>query len=155
MHLHSLAFPSGGPCYLSYAKPLGVTWVGYVGPAEAVHGGRGCLPQASPLHCCYLLNDNLVLSGPWFDSLEWLRSGWLPKAQRLGLRYVANVVQGGSRIDSLTQQASPFATGKVALPLLDAAPDAEAWLQSCQNPRLSCPSCLTSPAAEAIPTTQP
>jgi hypothetical protein len=40
-----------------------------------------------------LLNDNSQLTGPWFESTDWLAHVWLPQAEHLGLRYVAHVVQ--------------------------------------------------------------
>jgi len=137
MHLNSLVFQTGGQCHLFYEKAEGwlrATWAGHVGTEEALRGGHNYLQQVGPLHCLYLLNDNLALRGPWFDSLEWLRSVWLPQAQLLGLRYVAHVVQANTRSDILTLHSLPSQIGELELQLFDDVASAEDWLRRCQQP---------------------
>ncbi|RZJ95128.1 MAG: hypothetical protein EOO60_01340 [Hymenobacter sp.] len=139
MLLNSLNFQTGGRCELSFQKPQGwlrATWTGYVGTEEALQGGQNYLQQAGPLHCLYLLNDNAALHGPWFDSLEWLRSVWLPQAQRMGLRYVAHVVQADTHTDILARDGLPNLLNELELQLFDDVATAEDWLHSCQLPRL-------------------
>lgn len=138
MLLHSLDFQTGGRCELSFQKPQGwlrATWTGYVGTEEALRGGKNYLQQAGPLHCLYLLNDNAALYGPWFDSLEWLRSVWLPQAPRMGLRYVAHVVQADTHTDILSREGLPDRLDDLELQLFDDVSAAEDWLHSCQLPR--------------------
>jgi hypothetical protein len=47
----------------------------------------------------YLLNDNSQITGPWFDSVDWLQRVWAPQAASLGLRYVAHVAQPHTEAD--------------------------------------------------------
>jgi hypothetical protein len=71
------------------------------------------------------------MTGPWFDSLEWLAEVWLPQAQRLGLRYVAHVVQADRAHDVLTSHLLknlPF-----DLQIFHDVDDARHWLRECRN----------------------
>lgn len=121
----------GSTCTLAYDETerwLYATWQGYVNPVEAQAGAEAylrCFSQApSPL----LLNDNYLLQGPWFDSLDWLGEVWVPQAERLGLRYVAHVVQADSHADILSirfPKQLPF-----ELQLFQDLQDAQQWLRS-------------------------
>jgi hypothetical protein len=60
---------------------------------------------------------------------------WLPQAQRLGLRYVAHIVQANTHSDILTltlprQQV----VEAIELQLFSDVAAAEEWLRSCQRP---------------------
>lgn len=99
---------------LSYNEQEGwiqAVWRGYVDPLEATQGAEAYLQRAAQAPCDFLLNDNTQLTGPWFDSLEWLAEVWVPQATRLGLRYVAHTLQIDRPYDILTSrhfQALPF-----------------------------------------------
>jgi hypothetical protein len=131
---NSLSFPTGGQCKLSFERSEGwlrATWTGYVGTAEAMDGAKNYLDQVGPLHCLYLLNDNLALRGPWFESTRWLEAAWLP----LGLRYVAHVVQADTHADIMTLKYPPkHVVDSLELQLFYDVASAEDWLRSCQLP---------------------
>jgi hypothetical protein len=143
MLLKALSFATGGQCVLSYEKADGwlrATWVGYVNTADAQKGATTYLEQVGPMHCLYLLNDNVDLQGPWFNSTRWLERAWLPQAQRLGLRYVAHVVQADTRIDILTlgyAQQQLRLLEDIELQLFYDVAAAEEWLRGCQQPSRS------------------
>jgi hypothetical protein len=141
MLLNSLHFPSGGQCALAYEKADGwlrAVWTGNVDNEQAVQGATNYLEQVGPLHCLYLLNDNVGLHGSWFDSTQWLKSTWLPQAQRLGLRYVAHVVQRDTHADILTLRYPGHNTiDAIELQLFYDVATAEEWLRSCQQPPAS------------------
>lgn len=106
--------------------------------AHAMAGATNYLEQVGPLHCLYLLNDNVGLVGPWFDSTRWLEVAWLPQAQRLGLRYVAHVVQRDTHADIMTlRYPRHHFINALELQLFDDVAAAEAWLRSCQQPTAS------------------
>lgn len=117
-------------CALSYDEHEGwiqATWRGYVDPAEAMRGAQDYLRRAAQVPCSLLLNDNSQLSGPWFESLDWLGDVWVPQAGRLGLRYVAHVVQANRYHDVLTTQLPtplPF-----ELQIFQDVTDARSWLR--------------------------
>jgi hypothetical protein len=138
MLLKSLSFETGGQCILSYEKADGwlrATWTGYVNTADAIAGATTYLEQVGPMHCLYLLNDNLKLEGPWFDSLHWLTEAWLPQAQLLGLRYLAHVVQANTHVDILTlRYPRHHISEALEVQLFDDTATAEEWLRSCQLP---------------------
>ena len=139
MLLTSLSFATDARCVLSYEKADGwlrATWAGYVNPTDALAGATAFLAQAGPMHCLYLLNDNLELEGPWFDSARWLEETWLPQAQRLGLRYVAHVVQADTRVDILSLRYAPqhlHLLDGLEFQLFHDVATAEEWLRSCQR----------------------
>jgi hypothetical protein len=138
MHLNSLAFATGGVCQLTFQKQQGwlrATWSGVITTENALRGGQNYLQQAGPLHCLYLLNDNTALQGPWFDSLDWLKGVWLPQAQRMGLRYVAHVVQTDTHTDILTLHHVVPLLQELELQLFEQVSEAEDWLRSCQLPK--------------------
>jgi hypothetical protein len=141
MLLKSLSFKTGGQCVISYEKTHGwlrATWAGYVNPTDAMIGAMTYLEQVGPMHCLYLLNDNIDLQGPWFDSTRWLAEAWLPQAQRLGLRYVAHVVQADTQADILTLRYPRHHIGDVLeVKLFTDIATAEEWLRSCQLPKPS------------------
>lgn len=141
MLLNCLIFPSGGQCALTYDKAEGwlrAVWTGYIDSEQAKLGATNYLEQVGPLRCLYLLNDNVGLQGPWFDSTQWLKTIWLPQAQRLGLRYVAHVVQSDSNIDILTlQYPGNTIVDAVEIQLFFDVATAEEWLRSCQQPTSS------------------
>jgi hypothetical protein len=138
MLLNSLSFKTGGQCTLTYEKSAGwlrATWAGYINTTEARAGAQNYLDQVGALHCLYLLNDNLQLQGPWFDSARWLETVWLPQAQRLGLRYVAHIVQANTHSDILTLTLpGQQVVEALELQLFSDVAAAEEWLRSCQRP---------------------
>lgn len=118
-------------CALSYNEAEGwieATWRGYVDAAEAMRGAEAYLRYAAPQPCSFLFNNNRELRGPWFDSLDWLLHVWVPQADRLGLRYVAHLVQADQHSDLFTDsspQPLPF-----ELQLFKDIDDARAWLRA-------------------------
>ena len=136
MLIHDLPDADGSRCTLTFEETEGwlrATWRGYVDPVEAMRGAQQYLQSIEAFHCPYLLNDNIALRGPWFDSVEWLQQAWLPHAQRLGLRYVAHVVQADTRTDILTLSFPPPVIGQIELQLFERVPDAEDGLRHCQQ----------------------
>jgi hypothetical protein len=69
-----------------------------------MRGAEVYLLRATKAPCSLLLNGNSQMTGPWLDSLEWLANLWVPQASRLGLRYVAHVVQADRHHDELTSR---------------------------------------------------
>ena len=122
-------------CALSYDEQEGyiqAIWRGYVDPVEARRGAEAYLRRATQAPCRLLLNDNSQMTGPWFDSLEWLAEVWLPQAERLGLRYVAHIVQADRAHDVLTSQLLenlPF-----DLQIFHEVADARHWLHEHRSP---------------------
>jgi len=121
-------------CALTYDEAdrwLRATWRGHVDQAEAMQGAEAYLHHAAQHTCAYLLNDNSLLVGPWFESLEWLLHVWVPQAGRLGLRYVAHIVQADQHHDIFTrqhQQPLPF-----ELQIFQSPADARHWLASVRD----------------------
>jgi hypothetical protein len=125
-------------CILAYQEAehwLSATWKGYVDPLEAREGALAYLRHATQHSCALLLNDNSQLQGPWLDSLDWLGDMWVPQAARMGLCYVAHIVQA----DRLTDTIS--ASFPVALPfelqIFQDLADAQQWLRQCRARTLS------------------
>jgi len=121
-------------CALSYddeARWMRGVWKGHVDQAEAMRGAEAYLRHATQRPCAYLLNDNSRLVGTWFESLEWLLHVWVPQAERVGLRYVAHVVQADQHHDIFTRQH------KVPLPfelqIFHNPEDATHWLASMRD----------------------
>lgn len=120
-------------CSLRYDEVehwLSATWRGYIDPEEAMRGAEAYLLHAAHTPSARLLNDNSQLLGPWFESTDWLAQVWLPQAARLGLRYVAHVVQADLHHDTLSllgPKALPF-----ELQIFDRVADAQQWLRTCQ-----------------------
>ena len=112
---------------------LRATWRGFVDPDEARQGAENYLVHAADFHCPYLLNDNLALRGPWFDSLEWLERVWLPQARRLNLRYIAHIPQADTSTDVLTLRFPESLIGQLELQIFEDVGQAEAWLRACQQ----------------------
>jgi hypothetical protein len=137
MLIHLLPDPDGSRCTLTFEEKEGwlrATWRGYVDPLEAMRGAENYLANAEPFHCPYLLNDNVALQGPWFDSVEWLQQAWLPHALQIGLHYIAHVVQADTRVDALTLAFPKPVTGAVELQIFHTVEEAQEWLRSCQQP---------------------
>lgn len=121
-------------CALTYEEQEGwlrATWQGYVNPDEALRGAQAYLEYAARQPCAYLFNDNSRLQGPWFESLDWLLRAWVPQAQRLGLRYVAHVVQADQHHDIFTDSTGvdiPF-----ELQIFQDCDDAQHWLRQVRD----------------------
>jgi hypothetical protein len=119
-------------CILTYEEAEGwlcATWQGYVDPLEAREGAAAYLRHAAQRPCSLLLNNNSQLRGPWFDSLDWLGEVWVPQAARLGLRYVAHVVQADRPADTISTSfplSLPF-----ELQIFQDLADAQQWLREC------------------------
>lgn len=122
----------GSSCELDFNETEGwlrATWTGYIDPIEAYHGATNYLDAMQALRCPYLLNDNSALSGPWFDSVEWLRTVWGPQAKRLGLRYIAHVSQPQDLLDQASSlNHNPFGP-ELTLQVFDDVAHAEEWLR--------------------------
>jgi hypothetical protein len=135
MLIHSLPDTDGSRCTLTFDEAdrwLRATWRGYIDSEEALRGADEYLAQLANIHCPYLLNDNTSLRGPWFDSVDWLMRIWAPQAARMGLRYVAHVVQADTRHDTITDAPRNPASCLFNLQFFDHAAEAEEWLRSCQ-----------------------
>jgi hypothetical protein len=65
-------------------------------------GATALLRRAAHTPSALLLNANSRLQEPWFGSTGWLAHVWLTQVKRLGLRYVARVVQADKHYDVLT-----------------------------------------------------
>jgi hypothetical protein len=106
-------------CVLTYDETeqwLSTTWKGYVNPLEAQEGAAAYLHHAA--------------LQPWFDSLDWLGEVWVPQATRLGLRYVAHIVQADRPNDTISDQFLldlPF-----ELQIFHDLTDAQQWLRQCR-----------------------
>lgn len=117
-------------CALTYDEQerwLQARWQGYVDQAEALRGAQAYLARAIRQPCPWLLNDNSQLTGPWFESLDWLLHVWVPQAKRVGLQYVAHVVQADSHYDIFTQ--APHLQLPFELQIFDSVEDARHWLR--------------------------
>jgi hypothetical protein len=135
MLIHSLSDIDGSRCTLTFDEPnswLRATWRGFIDSEEANRGASQYLEQLATIRCPYLLNDNTGLHGPWFDSLDWLMRIWAPQAARMGLRYVAHVVQADTRHDTITAAPLNPAACLFELQLFDNVLMAEEWLHTCQ-----------------------
>jgi hypothetical protein len=110
---------------------LCATWRGYIDPQEAMEGAAAYLRHAAHTPSASLLNDNSQLQGPWFESTDWLAQVWVPQAERLGLRYVAHVVQADQHYDIITllkPVALPF-----DLQIFNEVAEARFWLRECRK----------------------
>lgn len=136
MHLNTLPDTDGSRCILALDEANGwlrATWRGFVDMDEALRGADNYLRHLAGLHCPYLLNDNVALRGPWFDSIEWLEQVWVPQAVTMGLRYVAHVVQADCLSDTITVNFRGSQVGGLELQIFQQLPEAEAWLRNCQQ----------------------
>jgi hypothetical protein len=135
MILSALPDADGSRCTLSQEPDgwLRATWRGFVDTEEAMRGADNYLRTLATLRNPCLLNDNVELMGPWFDSIGWLESVWVPQATQMGLRYVAHVVQADSLSDILTVHFNQGTAGALELQIFQQIPEAEEWLRSCQR----------------------
>lgn len=135
MILNSLSDADGSRCTLSQEPGgwLRATWRGFIDMQEALRGANTYLRTLRGLRNPCLLNDNVELMGPWFDSIEWLERVWVPQAAAMGLRYVAHVVQADALSDILTVRFNYGAAGGLELQIFQQVPEAEAWLRTCQQ----------------------
>lgn len=135
MLINTLFDTDGSRCTLTLDESehwLRATWRGFIDSEEANRGATNYLKELASLRNPYLLNDNTDLHGPWFDSLDWLMRIWAPQAARMGLRYVAHVVQADTRHDTVTEAPRHQASSLFELQLFDNLPEAEEWLRACQ-----------------------
>ena len=134
MILSSLSDIEGSRCILTLDPEgwLRATWRGFVDTTEAFHGADNYLRALAELHCACLLNDNSTLTGPWFDSVEWLERVWVPQSRQLGLRYVAHVVQADSLSDTITIHLRGAELSGLVVQVFQQVAEAEAWLRHCQ-----------------------
>ncbi len=120
-------------CALTYEEAehwLRAMWRGYVDPVEAMYGAEAYLRHVADKPSALLLNDNSQLQVLWFESTDWLAHVWVPQAARLGLRYVAHVVQIDGHYDIITMlkpTALPF-----ELQFFQNVADAQHWLRECR-----------------------
>jgi hypothetical protein len=136
MLINSLPDVDGSRCTLTFDESnhwLRATWRGFIDSEEAFRGAENYLQQLADIRCPYFLNDNTTLHGPWFDSLDWLMRIWAPQAARMGLRYVAHVVQADTKHDTITTAPRNPAACLFDLQFFDNVPEAEEWLRTCQT----------------------
>ena len=112
---------------------LVVTWKGFVTAQDGEQGAEESLRVLRLNNVPFLLNDNSQVSGPWFDSVEWLERVWAPQAARLGLRYVAHVMQPDANAELAAAGAhNPF-VNRFNLQIFSTVAEAERWLHDCQQ----------------------
>ena len=110
-----------------------VTWKGFVTAQDGEQGAEESLRALRLNNVTFLLNDNSQVSGPWFDSVEWLERVWAPQAARLGLRYVAHVMQPDANAElAAAGKHNPFAD-RFNLQIFSTVAEAERWLHDCQR----------------------
>lgn len=132
----TIADVDGSCCTLSYDEAnhwLVGTWSGFVDQHEAERGMLNYLRQLQLVCSACLLNDNSGLRGPWFDSVRWLAEVWAPEAARLGLRYVAHVVQADTLHDVLTESLRTPLRSVFELQIFQTVAEAQHWLRHCQQ----------------------
>ncbi len=134
MLLSSLPDLDGSRCTLTLEAEgwLRATWRGFIDPQEAFRGADNYLHALAEMRCAYLLNDNTLLTGPWFDSVEWLERVWVPQALRLGLHYIAHVVQADAPSDTITTHFQGLRANGLEMQIFRRVAEAEAWLLHCQ-----------------------
>jgi len=135
MLLNILHFRAGGECKLVFDEENGwvqAIWRGAIDNQEAVAGAQTYLDKVPPQLCTYLLNNNQAVQGSWFDSVDWLERTWVPQAARLGLRYIAHLVQIDTHADVLTLNLPPHTKGRIELQVFDKLEEAEYWLHTCR-----------------------
>jgi hypothetical protein len=133
--------------YIAAERWLRTTWQGFVSPADAEQGAQAAVEPLDIGEVPYLLNDNSQLQGPWFDSIEWLQRVWAPQAARLGIRYVAHVLQPHTEatLDGVLAR-DPFA-GQFELQLFSNVEEATAWLRDCRRQQELAAGIAVAPAA--------
>jgi hypothetical protein len=133
--------------YIAAERWLRTTWQGFVSPADAEQGAQAAVEPLDISEVPYLLNDNSQLQGPWFDSVEWLQQVWAPQAARLGIRYVAHVLQPHTEATlSNVLARDPFA-GQFELQLFSTVEEATAWLRDCRRQQELATGIVVAPAA--------
>ena len=148
---------NGDKCILSFEEPeqwLRATWRGFVDMDVALRGADDYLRVLAEIRCPYLLNDNVALQGPWFDSIDWLEQIWVPQAAQMGLRYVAHVVQADSLSDIITVNFHGSKVGEIELQIFQQIAEAEAWLRNCQRQEQAKTPFQTRPSAKRAGTTR-
>ena len=119
--------------YSEAARWLHLTWTGVVTTDDSHHAATELLHNLTSAEVTYLLSDNSQVLGPWLDSVDWLQRIWAPQAGRLGLCYVAHVLQPHIEDDlGLLLSQNPFA-GKFELQFFITLDDADCWLRECQR----------------------
>jgi len=119
--------------YIAAERWLRTTWQGFVSPADAEQGAQSALEPLDISDVHYLLNDNSQLQGPWFDSIDWLQRVWAPQAARLGIRYVAHVLQPHTEAALNNVLARDPFMGQFELQLFSTVDEATAWLRDCRR----------------------
>jgi hypothetical protein len=154
---HSMPGSNGDKCILSFEESeqwLRATWRGFVDMDVALRGADDYLRVLADIRCPYLLNDNVALQGPWFDSIDWLEQIWVPQATQMGLRYVAHVVQADCLSDIITVNFHGSKVGEIELQIFRQVAEAEAWLRSCQRQEQAKTPFQTRPSAKRAGTTR-
>ena len=125
-----------GYCTVDFDQPNGwlvVTWKGFVTAQDGKRGAQESLRVLELNPTPLLLNDNSQVTGPWFDSVEWLERVWAPQAERLGLRCVAHVMQPDANAGlAAAADHNPFA-GRFNFQIFSEVAEARRWLHECQT----------------------
>ena len=136
MHRHILTHSDGLEfCTTDYEEEsqwVRTTWRGFVTAQDGEGGAMQTLEVLRITHIPYLLNDNSLVEGPWFDSVEWLERVWAPQATRLGLRAVAHVMQPDPNAGLDAARLHDTFAGLFDLQLFANVAEAETWLRERQ-----------------------
>ncbi|GAB2968046.1 hypothetical protein GCM10027048_43590 [Hymenobacter coalescens] len=109
---------------------LYATWAGPVPTSDAERGAEAYLSTLRHFYSPALLNDNSQISGPWFDSTDWLEQIWAPAAAALGLRFIAHVTAPGMLAATADVAArQPFGE-QFELQIFDDLATAQDWLRA-------------------------
>ena len=125
-----------GYCTVDFDQPNGwlvVTWKGFITAQDGERGAQESLRVLALDHAPLLLNDNSQVTGPWFDSVEWLERVWAPQAERLGLRFVAHVMQPDASAGLATAADHNRFTGRFNFQIFSDVKEARRWLHECQQ----------------------
>lgn len=104
-------------------------WIGVISDEIVRKGGEINLGQIERFKTTCILNDNRQLTGNWSESNDWIENEYMPRAIKLGLKYIAHVFSAKfitkfSAVDLSTRD----------LPLIfntfDNTYDAENWLRN-------------------------
>ncbi|UOQ70631.1 hypothetical protein [Hymenobacter cellulosilyticus] len=131
----SLVFPNQAVYCAAQYEPendwFRIVWSGFVINDDGVAGATAYLQALQQAPSSLLLNDNSGVTGPWFDSLDWLQHIWAPQVVALGLRYVAHVLPAND-FPSVLPAPEAF-SGQFELQIFSTVAEAEHWLHTCRD----------------------
>jgi hypothetical protein len=82
-------------------------WIGFQNEESIINSGAVIIALFAKMGVSKVLNDNTLVTGPWYHAAEWTSKEWFPAMIKLGLKHFAWVFSPDAYATFSSEKAMP------------------------------------------------